>query len=129
MNSLPQVDIWLSTRLNKYENRTFKYYSEFRFKTDQSDADFLNQINKNEIRLEVLRREIRKEGISYGELIELQSYAEHIDKNDVELSKWASKYNISHRMLNILTGKYLNFENTLEECIYKLQYDISRHAF
>lgn len=54
MNSLPQVDIWLSTRLNKYENRTFKYYSEFRFKTDQSDADFLNQINKNEIRLEVL---------------------------------------------------------------------------
>ena len=41
------------------------------------------------IRLEVLRREIRKEGISYGELLELQSYAEHIDKNDVELLEWA----------------------------------------
>jgi len=41
------------------------------------------------IRLEVLRREIRKEGISYGELMELQSYAKHIDKNDVELLEWA----------------------------------------
>ena len=43
------------------------------------------------IRLEVLRREIRKEGISYGELLELQSYAEHIDKNDVEF-----RSNVSH---------------------------------
>jgi hypothetical protein len=36
-------------------------------------------------RLEEIRKELRKECISYGELIELQSLAEHIDKNDVEL--------------------------------------------
>lgn len=36
-------------------------------------------------RLEYLREELRKECISQGELIELQSLAEHIDKGDVEL--------------------------------------------
>lgn len=36
-------------------------------------------------RLEHLRAELRSERISYGELIELQSLAEYIDKNDVEL--------------------------------------------
>ena len=36
-------------------------------------------------RLEELREELRQERISYGELAELQSLAEHIDKNDVEL--------------------------------------------
>ena len=41
------------------------------------------------IRLEYFRREIQAEGISYGELLELQSYAEHIDKDDVLLLEWA----------------------------------------
>lgn len=36
-------------------------------------------------RLEYLREELRQERISYGELAELQSLAEHIDPNDVEL--------------------------------------------
>jgi len=36
-------------------------------------------------RLEELRKELRKECISYGELAELQFLAEHIDKGDVEL--------------------------------------------
>ncbi len=36
-------------------------------------------------RLEYLRRELRAERISYGELAELQSLAKHIDPNDVEL--------------------------------------------
>ena len=36
-------------------------------------------------RLEYLRQELREERISYGELAELQSLAEHIDLNDVEL--------------------------------------------
>ena len=36
-------------------------------------------------RLEYLRQELRAERISYGELIELQSLADHIDPNDVEL--------------------------------------------
>ena len=36
-------------------------------------------------RLEYLRQELRQERISYGELVELQSLAEHIDLDDVEL--------------------------------------------
>ena len=44
------------------------------------------KINK---RLEELRVEIRAERISYDEIFELQSLAEHIDKGDVELLQWA----------------------------------------
>ena len=40
-------------------------------------------------RLEELRVEIQSERISIGELLELQSLAEHIDKGDVELLEWA----------------------------------------
>ena len=40
-------------------------------------------------RLEYLRGEIREERISYGELVELQSLAEHIDPDDVELLQCA----------------------------------------
>lgn len=40
-------------------------------------------------RLEYLRGEIRAERISYGEIAELQSLAEHIDPDDVELLEWA----------------------------------------
>jgi hypothetical protein len=40
-------------------------------------------------RLEELRVEIQAERISYGEIVELQSLAEHIDKGDVELLQWA----------------------------------------
>jgi hypothetical protein len=40
-------------------------------------------------RLEYLRREIRKERISWGEIAELQSLAPHIEKGDVELEEWA----------------------------------------
>jgi hypothetical protein len=36
-------------------------------------------------RLEYLRTELREEKISIGELLELQSLAEHIDLSDVEL--------------------------------------------
>lgn len=36
-------------------------------------------------RLEYLRQELRAERISYGELAELQSLAEHIEEDDVEL--------------------------------------------
>lgn len=36
-------------------------------------------------RLEYLRRELRAERISYGELAELQDLAQYIDKGDVEL--------------------------------------------
>lgn len=40
-------------------------------------------------RLEEIRLEIREERVSYSEVFELQSLAEHIDKNDVELLEWA----------------------------------------
>ncbi len=40
-------------------------------------------------RLEEIRVEIQNERISYGEIVELQSLVEHIDKNDVELLQWA----------------------------------------
>ena len=40
-------------------------------------------------RLEYLRIEIQYERISTGEILELQSLAEHIDKGDVELLEWA----------------------------------------
>lgn len=40
-------------------------------------------------RLEYLRGEIRKECISYGEILELQSLAKYIASGDVELLQWA----------------------------------------
>jgi hypothetical protein len=40
-------------------------------------------------RLEYLRGEIKAERISYGEIVELQSLAEHIEPGDVELLQWA----------------------------------------
>ena len=40
-------------------------------------------------RLEYLRGQIQAESISYGEIIELESLAEHIDPSDVELLEWA----------------------------------------
>ena len=45
----------------------------------------------NKERLEYLRKQIRNENISYGEIIELQSLLQYIDKNDVELLQWAGK--------------------------------------
>ena len=41
-------------------------------------------------RLEYLRKEIQEERISYGEIAELQSLAEHIEPRDVELLEWAN---------------------------------------
>ena len=40
-------------------------------------------------RLEYLRKEIKQERISYGEIAELQSLVEHIDPDDVQLLEWA----------------------------------------
>lgn len=40
-------------------------------------------------RLEYLRSEIRAERISYGEIAELESLADHIEPGDVELLEWA----------------------------------------
>lgn len=40
-------------------------------------------------RLEYLRSQIEAESISYGEIAELQSLAEHIHPTDVVLLEWA----------------------------------------
>ena len=40
-------------------------------------------------RLEYLRGEIEAERISYGEIVELQSLAKHIDPDDILLLEWA----------------------------------------
>ena len=41
-------------------------------------------------RLEELRTEIQNERISIGEISELQSLVQYIDKDDVELLQWAT---------------------------------------
>lgn len=48
-------------------------------------------MNKKEIkeRLEYLRGEIENERISYGEIAELQTLKEYIEKGDVVLLEWA----------------------------------------
>lgn len=46
-------------------------------------------MTKIQKRLEEIRKEIRNESVSYGEIAELQSLAKYIDKNDVELLEWA----------------------------------------
>lgn len=40
-------------------------------------------------RLEYLREQIRAEGISYGEIAELQSLKKYINEDDIELLQWA----------------------------------------
>jgi hypothetical protein len=40
-------------------------------------------------RLGYLREQINNECISYGEIAELQSLAEYIEKDDVQLLEWA----------------------------------------
>jgi hypothetical protein len=40
-------------------------------------------------RLAYLRQKIEEEGISYGELVELEQLSPYIDKNDVRLLEWA----------------------------------------
>lgn len=39
--------------------------------------------------IELLRREIRAERISYKEIVQLQNLAEHINPDDTELLEWA----------------------------------------
>lgn len=56
-----------------------------------SEAEAMATIERGKIsnHLEYLRKEIRAERISMGEITELQSLADHIDESDVELLQWA----------------------------------------
>ena len=49
------------------------------------NEDYIKPKPNETERLEYLRQELRAERISYGELAELQSLADYIDDNDVEL--------------------------------------------
>lgn len=46
-------------------------------------------MSKIQKRLEYLRNEIVNEGISYQELVELQSLVKYIDSGDTQLLQWA----------------------------------------
>ena len=52
VNSSPHFDVWLSTRLNKIENKSYKYISEFRIKS--LNSELIAQFNSKNIKLEVL---------------------------------------------------------------------------
>jgi len=45
----------------------------------------MKTLRKIKQRLDYLRQELRSERISYGEIFELQSLAQYIEKGDVEL--------------------------------------------
>jgi hypothetical protein len=57
-------------------------------------------------RLEEIRKEIKKECISYGEIAELQSLVKYIDSGDVELLEWAG-----------VKEKALSEKEDVESCI------------
>lgn len=79
-------------------------------------------------RLETLRQEIRLERISTGEIIELQGYVEHIDKDDVELLQWAGVPEVEEEIdlfenpenlpqaVQDVINKYCTGDNTYENC-------------
>ena len=46
-------------------------------------------MDKVKKRLEEIRKSIKNENISYGEIAELQQLAKYIDDGDVELLEWA----------------------------------------
>ena len=79
-------------------------------------------------RLETLRQEIRLERISTGEILELQSLVEHIDKGDVELLQWAGvpefedevdlfedHENLPKEVQDVL-DKFCDGDNSYEKC-------------
>jgi hypothetical protein len=47
----------------------------------------MNKSIKN--RLESIRKSIKAEKVYYSQIVELQSLAKYIDKNDIELLEWA----------------------------------------
>lgn len=73
----------LATRLEQ-DNPKFKR-ARFLDACDVEDSQQQRAAEANKERLEYLRRELRAERISWGELAELQSLAKYIDPGDTEL--------------------------------------------
>lgn len=53
--------------------------------TDKKEIDY----DIAQEKLEAIRKSIKAENISYGEIAELKNLIAYIDKNDVELLQWA----------------------------------------
>lgn len=71
------------------------------------------EIKKAKKRLEEIRKEIKKEQISYGEIVELQSLIEYIDKNDVELLEWAGVTEFTKESKEVITNYHI-FTNKIK---------------
>ena len=51
---------------------------------------YIKPTEKTKKTLERIRKAIREENISYGEIVELQCLAKYISPEDVELREWAN---------------------------------------
>jgi len=60
-----------------------EFLKSYRYLTEED----YNETIKN--RLEYLKKQIENENIGYGEIAELESLKDYIDKNDVLLLQWA----------------------------------------
>lgn len=69
------------TKLRLAHGKLFGDYLVKDTRTEKTD--------KAKKRLEELRKIIRSQCVSYGELAELQSLAKYIEAGDVELAEWA----------------------------------------
>lgn len=54
VTELPQLDVWLSTRLLDERNQTYKYYSEFRLRLKESELNLVDEFSKLDVKLELL---------------------------------------------------------------------------
>jgi hypothetical protein len=69
----------------KYQAKGENYSFSYRTK---ADAELVEELRAHK-RLEKLRKAIKAENISYGEIAELQGLVKYIDAGDVELLEWA----------------------------------------
>jgi hypothetical protein len=79
----------LKLKVINYQTSSFVVLLTAEQKADFEAAEKELDILYKKERLEELRAEIQSEGISTGELLELQSLIPYIDKGDVELLEWA----------------------------------------
>lgn len=76
----------------------------------------IKTINKGlaKIRIEEIRRAIRNENVSYGEIVELESLKKYIDKGDIELLQWAGITEIPRLCLDCL--EEMEIETDIKLC-------------
>jgi hypothetical protein len=87
MYYLPNDNPYLNTKFPHRNKR--KAYQEFIQQIQFEKGGAIKTPEQIKERLEEIRESIQAENISYGEIAELQSYADYIDADDVELRQWA----------------------------------------